>query len=391
MSSTIATLPRANPKSALIECLETVVAYDNPRPEVHSRHGYHAGLAKLPNGDLLALFVLAEAFEAPNATTYISRSRDMGRTWQLQGPLYDKSALGSETSDTMKPAVLRDGTVIATGYRFRRADPEEGIAIPATMGFQPGDNIVSFSYDAGHRWTFPTVIERSHPELLELSGPCLETASGDLVAPVGFYNLPDGSNPTGKFGALLRSCDQGETWDDRTFFVPPGAITPWETRICEMQPGRLVTIIWAYNERERRHLANQVTISHDNGYTWSPLIDTGHMAQASNLLFLGGECLLSIHAHRAENPGIYVRLVDFSGDKWKVVDELAIWGRTLGQQTQEGQSMAEMFGSLRFGQPSLLRLSNDQFLASHWSIEDGQGKIRVHRLHITAKLRVGID
>jgi hypothetical protein len=102
MSSTIATLPRANPKPALIDCLETVVAYDNPRPEVHSRHGYHAGLAKLPNGDLLTLFVLAEAFEAPNATTYISRSRDMDCTWQLQGPLYDKSALGSETSDTGK-------------------------------------------------------------------------------------------------------------------------------------------------------------------------------------------------------------------------------------------------------------------------------------------------
>jgi len=44
--------------------------------------------------------------------------------------------------------------------------------------------------------------------------------------------------------------------------------------------------------------------------------------------------------------------------------------------------MAEMFGSIRFGQPSLLRLSNGEFLASHWSIEDGQGKIRDHRLHV---------
>jgi len=145
----------------------------------------------------------------------------------------------------------------------------------------------------------------------------------------------------------------------------------------------------AYDERNRRHLANQLVVSHDNGYTWAQLIDTGHMAQSSSLLFLGGEYLLSIHAHRAEDPGIYVRLIDFSDDQWKVVDELAIWGFSAGQQTRDGQSMAEMFGSIRFGQPSLLRLSNGEFLASHWSIEDGQGKIRVHRLHVdTAGLGV---
>ncbi|HWC00321.1 MAG TPA: hypothetical protein VG672_26620, partial [Bryobacteraceae bacterium] len=51
-------------------------------------------------------------------------------------------------------------------------------------------------------------------------------------------------------------------------------------------------------------------------------------------------------------------------------------------QTREGQAMAEMFQSLRFGQPSLLRLSNGEILAAHWSIEDGQGRIRAHRLRL---------
>jgi sialidase-1 len=373
-------------RSGLIDCGETLTVYENPKPHIHSRHGYHPGIAQLPNGELIALFLLAEAFDAPNGTTYISRSRDLGRTWDLQGALYDKSGLECETTDTLKPLVLRDGTLMATGYRFRRANLEEGIAIPETGGFQPGDNIVSFSHDRGHHWTFPQVIERSYPELLELSGPCLETASGDLVASAGFYNLPDGSNPTGKFGVLLRSSDHGKTWDDRTFLVPPGLITPWETRICEMQPGRLVTIIWAYDESNRRHLANHVVVSHDNGYTWSRLINTGEMAQSSNLLFLGGEYLLSIHAHRGENAGIYVRVIDFSQDEWKVMDEIAVWGRSVGQQTSEGQSMSQMFGSLRFGQPSIIRLSNGEFLACHWSIEEGQGKIRAHRLNVNIGL-----
>lgn len=371
----------------MIEYLEPYIVYDNPKPHVHSRHGYHPGLAELPNGELIALFLFAEAFEAPNGTTYVLRSRDGARTWELQGPLYDKSVLGFETTDTLKPRVLRDGTIIATGYRFHRHDLEQAIAIPETGGFQPGDNIVSFSRDGGLTWSVPECIPRSRPELLELSGACVETASGDLVATAGFYNLPDGSNPSGKFAAVLRSRDQGKTWDDRTLFVPPGDITPWETRVCEMQPGRLVAIIWAYDDKNQRHLSNRVTVSHDNGYTWSPLIDTGHIGQASSVMYLGGEYLVSIHAHRAEDPGVYVRVVDFSGDRWNVVSEAVIWGRAAGQQTKEGQEMSKMFTSLRFGQPSIMRLRNGDFLASHWSIEEGQGRIRAHRLRIdTQKL-----
>jgi sialidase-1 len=374
----------ASTSASWIEYVEPYIVYDNPKPHVHSRHGYHPGIEQLPNGELIALFLFAEAFEAPNGTTYVTRSQDGGRTWHLQGPLYDKSLRGFETTDTMKPRLLRDGTLLATGYRFYRRNLEEGIAIPETGGFQPGDNVVSFSRDLGRTWCEPCIIPRSRPELLENSGPCVETASGDLVGTAGYYNLPDGSNPSGRIGVVLRSRDRGKTWDDGTLFVPAGEVIPWETRVCEMQPGRLVAIIWAYDDRNRCHLSNRVTVSHDNGYSWSPLIDTGHMGQASNLMYLGGEHLVSIHAHRAENPGIYVRLIDFSRDQWRLVSEAVIWGRGAGQQTHEGQQMSQMFTSLRFGQPSIMRLADGDFLASHWSIEEGQGKIRAHRLRINS-------
>lgn len=365
-----------------IEYLESAIVFDNPRPHVRSRHGYHPGLARLGREEVIALFMVAEAFEAPNGTTYVARSLDGGRSWAVEGPLHSKPELGFETTDTMKPCVLRNGTLVASGYRFHRRDLEEGIAIPDSGGFQPGDNIVSYSRDGGRAWTAPAVIPRRYPELLELSGPCLETAAGDLVATAGYYNLPDGSNPTGKFGALLRSPDGGRSWDDSVLFLPSSEITPWETRICEMQPGRLVVLIWAYRQDLGRHLNNQVVVSHDNGATWSAPIDTGHPGQASSVCYLGGEYLLSIHAHRAADPGICVCLVDFTGDRWRVLEETFIWGRGQGPQTREGQPMAQMFASLRFGQPSLLPLGRGEFLASHWSIEEGQGRIRVHRLRV---------
>src|SRR5690242_917608 len=56
----------------------------------------------------------------------------------------------------------------------------------------------------------------------------------------------------------------------------------------------------------------------------------------------------------------------------EILAERAIYGADSPPQTHRGQSSPEMFKSLRFGQPSLLRLRNGEFLACHWVIEEGQ-------------------
>ena len=56
-----------------------------------SRHGYFPGLVKLPSEELLGLFCMGEAFESA-LTVNVTRSKDNGKSWQLQGPLYDDSA-----------------------------------------------------------------------------------------------------------------------------------------------------------------------------------------------------------------------------------------------------------------------------------------------------------
>ncbi len=369
---------------AQIEYLEQHTVYDNPKPHVHSRHGYFPGMSRLPSGELICMHTIAEAFEAPNATTWISRSGDDGRTWQLQGKVYDKAVVGFETSDYLKPTVLRDGSLIAIGYRYHRRDLESPIAIPETGGLLPGDDLISFSRDNGRTWSVPDVLKTSYPELLELSGPVLELASGDLIAVGAPLPMPDGSTPSGHVGVLLRSQDAGRAWSDevRFFAMRGNSVTPFEARICEMQPGRLAAIVWAYDHTRNEHLPNHISVSHDGGQTWPAPISTGHMGQASHLVWLGSDLLLTIHAHRGDEPGIYVRLVDFNRDEWKVLAETVIYGAGALVQTRGGQQMAAMFKSLRFGQPSLVALQDGEFLAAHWSIEDGQGKILAHRLRV---------
>src|SRR4029079_16150461 len=108
----------------VITCVESHVVYENPQPQLRSRPGYFPGIVELPGGELVALLVIGEAFEAVDLTTYVSRSADAGRTWQLQGPVIDKAAEHPPTSDFLKPVLRRDGSLLALGYRFLREDPD---------------------------------------------------------------------------------------------------------------------------------------------------------------------------------------------------------------------------------------------------------------------------
>jgi sialidase-1 len=368
----------------MIEVVESHVVYTNPKPMLRSSHGYFPGLAELPSGELLGLVVIGEAFEAVDLTTWVTRSTDRGRTWRLQGPLHDRALDPHPTSDFLKPLRLRDGTIIALGYRFDRLDPEQPIAIAETDGALNGDDVVAFSTDDGHTWTAPTVIHRRTPELVELPSRAIQLASGDIVATGGLFKMPDGTTPSGQFGALFRSRDGGRTWDDSTrYFDTPGhTVAAYESHIAEMQPGRLAAICWAFEIGTGRYLTNQVTVSHDDGLTWSEAIDTGIQGESANLLYLGGEQLLSIHTHRGQTVGLYVRRIDLSGDRWRQLDERLVWGEGMGRQTRNGQRFFEFAHSIRFGQGSLTRLSNGDVLATHWAVIDGQGQVLTHRLRV---------
>ena len=366
----------------MIEVTGEQVIYENPVPYLRSRHGYFPGVVEVPSGDLLAMFQIGEAFEAVNCRANVSRSKDKGRTWELEGPFYDMSKLAHPMSDTVKATVLSDGTLIAMGYWYDRSDPEKQLGNPETGGSLPSENIVTFSSDEGRTWTTPEEIANGYPEPLEVSGPCVELPSGDLLAIGATMVMWDGSCPSGKVGVAFRSSDKGRTWDtSKLYFTTPGnEISPYEARLCVMGDGRIVALVWAYDHRQGKNLNNHVVVSHDDGRTWSAPMDTGVAGQASGIMPLHDEVVLTIHAHREGDLGLYVRVVDFVGDRWRVVEEKNIL--SMAGSTEAKGSLADVWGGLRFGQPSCVRLSTGEILAVCWAVEGGQGRIRSWRLEV---------
>ena len=235
-----------------------------------ARHAFFPGVVQLPSGELLALFALGEAINATNVTTVAMRSKDTGRTWQLEGPIHQKPPGHEHDSDYMKPTCLDDRTLIATGYRFHRTEPDQRLANAETDGIRDGENLVSFSKDEGHTWTEPRVIPRSWPEVIEAAGPSFQLHDGTLLVAGSLMPVWDGSHPSNNVAVLMRSNDRGQTWDDRTVLYchPQGKYTASEARLCEMQPGRVVCLFWTTDHVSGKNLPNHIVVSHDGGTTW---------------------------------------------------------------------------------------------------------------------------
>ena len=361
---------------SIIKIIEHVTIYENPIPSLVSRHAYFPGLVNLPSGGLIALFPIGEAFEA-SMTMYVSQSNDNGRSWMLDGPMHDDFELGL---GALKPTLLDDGTLIALGYGFNRNNPEI-LANPETGGLPNGANYVSFSKNEGCTWTFPEAISLSRPEILETSGPCTQLRNGDIIATGTPFPMWDGTIPSGRKGIVLRSRDSGKSWDDQTVFYDSVSnnISPYETHSCEMQDGRIVIMIWCLDETAGKSLTNHVVVSHDNGFTWSEPIDTSVPAQASNIMYLGDNKLLAVHCQREGDVGLYVHVVDFADDKWNILAKTNIWDKVTSMHIG---TLADMGAKLKFGQPSLTQLEDGDILATHWAVENGQGRILTHRIRV---------
>ncbi len=359
-----------------INVLEHNVVYENPYPQLMSRHGYFPGIEKLPSGELLTLFSVGEAFEA-KMVICSSISKDMGASWSKPEPVFGDFEIGL---GSMKPTLLANGDLVAVGYGIDRDEPKSFLepVLDTPLG---GKNYISFSKDAGKSWSRPELLLDDDLGLLETSGQCIQLANGDLLATGARFGVWSESNPADYSLYLLRSCDNGKSWKNEGSCFMQKDVSPFETRLCQMPNGVIAVIIWRLNEVLGKSLTNAVIFSDDNGKTWQEPIDTKVPAQASNLISYKDNLALSVHSYREGEVGLYVKIVDLSNNEWKELTSKNVWDKS---ESSKISSLKDMGANLKFGQPSIMPLGNDEFLAIHWAIEGGQGRILSHKFSVTA-------
>ncbi|WDR02602.1 hypothetical protein PSQ19_18810 [Devosia algicola] len=133
-------------------------------------------------------------------------------------------------------------------------------------------------------------------------------------------------------------------------------------------------LFWAYDNVSKINLTNRLVLSRDGGAHFGAPIDTGILGQASNLIGWRNGEVLTIHAHREPPVGLVVRRSILSNTGLNVLETLDLFADAhLGSDSTD---IRKQFGSLKFGQPSLLHMRNGEVLATCWLVENGQHVIK---------------
>lgn len=351
----------------------TSIIYENPLPQLRARNSAFPYLCELSNGKLLAAHQMGQAFESVDGASFLSESTDGGVTWSKPWQMFDKSGDAVPMSDGCKVTRLADGRLVALGYQYFRPDPELPIGNPETGGLLDDEIFFAISDDDGRTWTPRQHVDCAWGNHVEASAPLTILQDGSWATPITGFAKWDGTMTSRNCGRLLRSYDEGKTWNDDVICMafPGDTVTCYEQRMCQLEDGTLVVIGWNEDTKTGKRLPNHVTFSHDNGKSFSEPVCTGIQGQASFVMALDGSKVLTLHAVRrdTDRPGIYLCIADVAGGQWRLLSRECIWEPDVPMV--KDTKMAEIFSFLKFGQPGAIRLADGDLMMSHWVCKDG--------------------
>lgn len=365
--------------------LNTGIIFKNEKPHVKSIHAYFPSVAVLADGSLISMYTLAEAFEAANAQVHLSRSYDRGQTWKYQGRLCADTT-DRITSTFGRIACSPEGELIANLVRFDRTDhPDEGLSNPDNLGMVHSELFLMRSDNQGETWEEPEKVTPplDNPEF-EMCSPITFLKDGRWVWPTSLWRDWAGNHPYGNRMIAFVSKDRGASWPDYLDIMhsETNHSTYWESKILEYPNGRLLAVAWCFDEQENVDLPNQYSISDDNGATWSPLASTQLAGQTLTPCLLDDGTILNIY-RRLDQPGLWACLSSIEDGQWVNHDQQPLWGhQSLEGTTTLGGNMSENFAVLKFGAPNITRLPDGDLFVSFWCYEQSVSVIRWFRFHV---------
>lgn len=346
--------------------------YENPMPHLYPKNSAFPNVIELPDGRLLAAHQMGVAFESVDGATFLSESTDGGKTWSAPWKAFPQEE-GRPISECAKLTLLPDGRLLLLGYAFYRNNPELPLGNAQTGGLLEDFVFWAESTDGGKTWSEKRHIPNAWEGHTEASAPLYLLQDGSWATPIAGFPDWEGRKVSKDCGRLLRSCDEGKTWNDDTVCMefPGNTVLCYEQRMCQLQDGTLVTIAWNEDTATGERLHNHISISTDGGKTFSKPIDTGIQGQASGIVALDGTKVLTVHALRrdTDEPGIYACIADVAGGKWKLLSKEKIWAPKLPMT--RNTYMAEVFAFIKFGQPGVIRLADGSILMTFWICEEG--------------------
>src|SRR5690606_503969 len=365
------------------ENIETGIIYRNKWPHLKSRHAYFPSVVELPGGNLVATFVIGEAFEALNLATYISISENGGNSWSEARPLKLVLPDNNLSSNVGRLTALEDGCLVSmVACYIRDKYPHEGLANPDTLGFVPTELYLLQSGDGGMTWTSTSRIESPLPQVsFEACSSIVVLDDGRWLWPTSTWRDWEGKTSVGMKMIALISHDQGLSWPDFVEVMDwsEEQVIFWEGKICVMENGDLLSVAWAYDEKNRKDLPNHFAIFDRKEDVWSPPQSTDIQGQTMAVLPLRNQKILAVY-RRMDQPGLWGSVCHIKGGRWTTESEFCLWGNQNESLKRRSGHMVKDFNELKFGAPWITPMKDGSIFISFWCYENLVSNIRWIRL-----------
>ena len=365
-----------------IDVLATGIIYRNPKPYLRAVHAMHPSLMAASDTEIIATFDLGQGAESLDYHTVLARSRDGGSNWTLEGPII-KVTPARLSTHSIRPSLLANGTLLGIQALYVRNDPEEGILNRQNLGLVPTELYLMASEDLGKNWSQPQPLKPPlESPAWEVSHAPLQLSNGTLALPLSTWRGWDGRLPPGQQAVVLLSEDRGKTWPrfSRSFDGRSSGFIHWEQCVIEWGSGMLA-VAWEYDPKETQTRPTVFSMTEGRPAEFGPAQATGFLAETCKILALGSDRLLAVY-RRMDRPGLWATIARIQGKTWVNESSAPLWQGAVSRMLGEGKGADELSG-LKFGSPSMKRLSDGTVIVAFWCHEDEISNIRWIKLSLT--------